>query len=75
MARITGTYRTTVGGDEKVNAFIPFPLPPKKPPLVMDAKVEALHDKALAAVKSLAVVAITAVITTIITNVISALFR
>jgi Fic family protein len=55
MTRITGTYRTTVVGDEKVNAFIPFPLPPKKPPLVIDAKVKALHDKALAAVKSLAV--------------------
>jgi Fic family protein len=55
MKRITGTYRITVAGKEKVKAFIPNPLPPKNPPLMFDAKISALHTKALAAIDSLAV--------------------
>jgi Fic family protein len=55
MKRITGTYRITVVGKEKVKAFIPHPLPPKNPPLVLDAKLSALHNKALAASDGLAV--------------------
>lgn len=42
MPRITGTYeRTTVGGEE-VAAFIPRPLPPADPPLVLDEAARAL---------------------------------
>jgi len=55
MTRITGTYRSTVVGKEKVDAFIPFPLPPNKPPLVIDAKLGAFHAKALAAIDNLSV--------------------
>jgi len=55
MKRITGTYRITVVGKEKVKAFIPHPLPPKNPSLVLDAKLSALHNKALAAIDGLAV--------------------
>ena len=55
MKRITGTYRITVVGKEKVKAFIPHPLSPKNPPLVLDAKMSALHNKALAAIDGLAV--------------------
>jgi Fic family protein len=48
--RITGRHaRTTVGGEE-VAAFIPFPLPPAKPPLVVDG---ALGDRVRAAEQAL----------------------
>ena len=33
MARATGTYRTATVGGEKVDAFIPNPLPPNNPPI------------------------------------------
>ena len=55
MARVTGTYRTTVVGDEKVNAFIPHPLPPRDPPLVIEGDLARLHTEALAAIGQLAV--------------------
>jgi len=55
MKRVTGTYGITVVGKEKVKAFIPHPLPPKNPSLVLDAKLSALHNKALAAIDGLAV--------------------
>jgi Fic family protein len=55
MARVTGTYRTTVVGDETVKAFIPHPLPPKDPPLVVEGDLARLHAEALAAVGQLAV--------------------
>lgn len=45
MARITGRYeRSTVAG-EVVDAFIPHPLPPAAPPLVLDAEAgQALRN-------------------------------
>lgn len=55
MARITGTYRTTAVGGEKVNAFIPNPLPPKDPPLTVTGDLARLHAEALAAIEKLAV--------------------
>jgi Fic family protein len=55
MARITGAYRTTVVGDETVKAFIPHPLPPKNPPLVLEGDLARLHTEALAALGQLAV--------------------
>ncbi|MHC4450889.1 MAG: Fic family protein [Planctomycetota bacterium] len=42
MPRITGTYeRTTVGG-EKVESFLPLPLPPAAPPLQLDEEARGL---------------------------------
>ena len=35
MARITGTYRTTVVENEEIRAFVPNPLPPTNPPLAV----------------------------------------
>jgi Fic family protein len=55
MARKTGTYRTTAVGDEKVKAFIPYPLPPSDPPLVVDGSLANLHADALASIGQLAV--------------------
>src|SRR3972149_2527067 len=55
MARITGRYQVTVVGDEKVKAFIPLPLPPKAPPLLIGRSLAALHAEALAAMGQLAV--------------------
>lgn len=55
MARSTGTYRTTVVGDEKVRAFIPQPLPPANPPLQIEGELADLHTEALAAVGRLGV--------------------
>ena len=55
MARVTGTYRTTVVGGEKVRAFIPHPLPPRDPPLVIEGGLAGLHAEAVAAVGQLAV--------------------
>jgi len=50
MPRSTGTYRTTTVGGEKVRAFIPHPLPPQKPPLVIDNNLANLHAEAVAAI-------------------------
>jgi Fic family protein len=55
MKRFTGTYRTTIAGEEKVKAFIPFPLPPKDPPLLIEGNLDKLHTEALAAIGQLAV--------------------
>lgn len=55
MARVTGTYRTTVVGDETVKAFIPHPLPPMNPPLVIEGHLARLHEEALASIGQLAV--------------------
>lgn len=55
MARITGSYRTTVFGDEKVRAFIPRPLPPKSPSLALEGRLIELHAAAMAALGRLAV--------------------
>ena len=55
MARITGTYRTTLVEQEKVRAFIPHPLPPANPPLRIEGELAALHAEALGAIGRLAV--------------------
>jgi len=49
MPRKTGTYKTWKAGGETIEAFIPLPLPPKKPPLVIDVHLAAKLHEATAA--------------------------
>jgi Fic family protein len=53
MPRITGSYRTTEVCGEKVRAFIPYPLPPRDPALVVDGELAALHRDAVGALEQL----------------------
>ena len=53
MPRVTGRYRTTVVGDEKIDAFIPYPLPPRNPSLLIEGELARLHAEALAAIGQL----------------------
>lgn len=39
--RTTGRYESVTAGGEKVDAFIPFDLPPARPALVIDSKLES----------------------------------
>ena len=55
MARSTGTYLTSGTRDEPVRAFIPHALPPTRPALALDAKLELAHQQAIAALGRLAV--------------------
>ena len=55
MTRITGRYQTTNVGGETVRAFVPVPLPPSQPELVLEGKLAALHAAAVAAVARLRV--------------------
>ena len=58
MPRTTGTYQVSrVGGagGEDVRAFVPAPLPPADPPLVLDDRLTALHAEAVTAVGKLGV--------------------
>ena len=55
MVRTTGFYRTTTAGDDKIHAFIPYPLPPKKPLLRIKGKLAALQADAMAALGRLAI--------------------
>lgn len=55
MARITGTYRVTSVAGEEIRAFIPLPLPPADPPLLIEGPLAALHTDALAALAKLEV--------------------
>ena len=55
MTRTTGTYRTTVVGDEKVRAFVPHPLPPKRPVLRIEGELAQRHAEAVAAIGRLEV--------------------
>jgi len=55
MTRVTGSYRITVFGKEKVKAFIPLPLPPDNPPLRLEGRLANFHADAEAAVGRLAV--------------------
>jgi Fic family protein len=50
MPRSTGTYRTTTAAGEKVRTFVPHPLPPQRPPLVIEGDLARLHAEAVAAV-------------------------
>ncbi len=58
--RVTGTYRTLAVGEETIKAFIPHPLPPRNPPLVIDGRLAELHSTACAAVGRLAVAGVMA---------------
>jgi Fic family protein len=53
--RETGTYRTTAAGGEQVQAFLPHPLPPVDPPLVLDKRLTHLLSDAMAAIGRLGV--------------------
>ena len=55
MKRNTGTYRVSTAGGEEVRSFIPHPLPPRRPPLLIDEALQALLASANAAVAQLAV--------------------
>ena len=55
MMRRTGSYRITVFGEEKVRAFVPFPLPPQNPRLKLTEKLERLNNEAMAALDRLAI--------------------
>lgn len=48
MNRITGTYATSTTLGESVQAFVPAALPPKGPPLAIDAYLELNHTAELA---------------------------
>jgi len=51
--RITGTYDNTTVAGETVQAFIPYPLPPKDPPLQIQDELTGLHTDAMAALSRL----------------------
>ena len=55
MPRQTGTYRISTSHGETVRAFVPHPLPPADPPLVIEGLLAELHDAALAAIGRLRV--------------------
>ena len=55
MARRTGTYRTAIVGGEKIRAFVPHPLPPRRPALRIEGDLANLHSEAMAALGRLAV--------------------
>ncbi len=55
MARQTGAYRTSAAGGETVRTFVPHPLPPTKPPLVVDDELADLLTEAQAALGRLSV--------------------
>ncbi|MFO0829289.1 MAG: Fic family protein [Phycisphaerales bacterium] len=57
MHRTTGTYQRTSTAGEDVLAFVPAPLSPRDPPLVIAGDLAALHAEALAAVSRLDVAA------------------
>jgi len=57
MARKTGTYRKTTVAGESVRAFVPHPLPPRDPPLILDENLTALLSAAEAALGRLSVAA------------------
>ncbi len=55
MARVTGTHRIATHGQERVRAFIPFPLPPRDPPLQVLGGLAERHAGAMAALGRLQV--------------------
>ena len=54
MPRVTGDYRISSQGGETVRAFVPHPLPPRNPPLVLDAALTEHHLAATADLRRLA---------------------
>src|SRR5436305_1007646 len=57
MPRETGSYRIRRVAGEDVRAFVPYPLPPRNPPLLVDAKSFELLSEATAAISRLEVAA------------------
>lgn len=55
--RTTGTYSRSIVADEEVAAFIPNPLPPKKPELTIDEEMLGLLQRAEHALSRLALAA------------------
>jgi Fic family protein len=55
MARTTGVYQISNAGGEEVRAFVPHPLPPRDPPLVMEGPLAAALAEGNAALGRLAV--------------------
>jgi Fic family protein len=47
MGRVTGSYRTTSTSGERAQAFKPFPLPPRDPPLDVSGELARLHERSL----------------------------
>jgi Fic family protein len=58
MTRQTGAYRTTTTLGEAVRAFVPAPLPPTDPPLVLEGDLADRHEAALAALGRLRVASV-----------------
>ena len=50
MPRTAGTYNVTTVVGEDVRAFVPRPLPPRDPPLMIDGDIANLHARAVAAI-------------------------
>jgi Fic family protein len=57
MARVTGHYRSIHFGDEQVRAFVPLPLPPADPPLLIEGAVSQALAAATASLNRLSVAA------------------
>ncbi|HEX4131671.1 MAG TPA: Fic family protein [Pirellulales bacterium] len=55
MARTTGVYQISNSGGEEVRAFVPHPLPPRDPPLVVEGPLAAALAEGNAALGRLAV--------------------
>jgi len=55
MTRTTGTYRTREVGGERIRAFVPHPLPPKRPILRVEGELAERHAEAASAVSRLEV--------------------
>ena len=53
MERKTGIYRTTDYAGEQVRAFVPHPLPPTHPPLLVEGTLAKLHEEALSSLRRL----------------------
>lgn len=53
MIRIVGTYEKTSTAGETTNAFVPAPLPPRNPPIALDAELSSLLQRAEAAISKL----------------------
>ncbi|MCL2330354.1 MAG: Fic family protein [Phycisphaerae bacterium] len=53
MARTTGTYHIARVAEEEVKAFVPNPLPPADPPLVVDEAIQRRLDCAMAGLSRL----------------------
>jgi Fic family protein len=53
MIRIVGTYEKTSTAGETANAFVPAPLPPRNPPIALDAELSSLLQRAEAAISRL----------------------